>query len=367
MRDAGADPRARTEAINDILHTISIIPDVVEQSLYLDEFARRVGVESNVLAAQLKKFVAKRAEDAYNKRRLDEARSSIDGVASEPFPPVEPPADMADKYNTPAPAATVAAPAEAPKAIPVREMSRSLYMAEEELIKYVLRRGLMYLCDVYPTAEATEAVPMSIVDYIDCELRNEGIGFADPTFRRIWEEALRLRDTEWPEAWRRQSEHLAEARALALAQGQEDIRNRDADSETILQLEQALTERVDKEYNKAVDDFSSAFIRRCLLRSDDRGLIDLVARLSSDPVVLSRMYPREDPREEARIKLPLAVNTLKSALLKEELMRLAAELADPNLSKERSLELMERFREIKVTSMDFDKYNGEIVITPSRP
>lgn len=42
MKDAGSDPRARTEAINDILQTIAIIPDMVEQSLYLDECARKV-------------------------------------------------------------------------------------------------------------------------------------------------------------------------------------------------------------------------------------------------------------------------------------------------------------------------------------
>lgn len=349
MKDAGNDPRTRSEAINDILQTIAIIPDMVEQSLYLDECARKVGVPVNTLSAQLKKFVATRAEEIYNKHRAEEAKQSIANAIDIPTDStqlVEPSAD-----TEPATQST--------------GISKQLALAEEDVIRYVLRRGMFYMCDVFPDPEAQEAVPMTVIDYIECEMRNDNISFSIPIYRHIWELALNLRDRSWPAEWREHETQLLEKREHDRALGLEDIRNRGVDSDTIVKLEQALTDRLDKEFNEATDDFSSGFIREKLLRSDDRTLTDLVARLTADKVVLSRMYPKVDVRDETCQKLPIAVNTLKSVLLKEELQRITAELAKP-MDAISAQKLMSRYLELKRHSMEFDKFNGEIVITPWR-
>ena len=363
MKDAGSNPRARTEAINDILQTIAIIPDVVEQSLYLDECARKVGVEVSTLSAQLKRFVAKNAEDAYNRRQADKARQSISDIAeaNQPqpagdFPPVEPPVDMQEPVPSP-PAASTAVKAE-----PV-QVSRAVYLAEEEIIKFVLRRGLLYMCDVIPDKDTVEPVPMSVLDFVECEFNYDNVTFSHPQFAEIWRLARSLRDNVWPGEWAAKERELLEKRATELALGQEDIRNRGVDSDTISKLENALTERLDKEFNAAVDEFSSSFVRKHLLRSDNRSLTDLVARLTSDNVVLSRMYPQVDPRADACRKLPLAVNTLKSVLLKEELQSITVELTKPHTAEE-SMELMLKYQKLKEISMEFDKFTGEIVIMP---
>ncbi|MDE6333129.1 MAG: DNA primase, partial [Muribaculaceae bacterium] len=359
MKDAGSDPRARTEAINDILQTIAIIPDVVEQSLYLDECARKVGVEASTLSAQLKRFVAKNAETAYNKLRADEARQSIGGMtprerADEVFPPVEPPVDMAAGGDL---------PDKPVSAEPTKTVSKAVYLAEEEVIKYVLRRGLMYMCDVLKHDDDKDLVPMSVVDYVEFEFRFDNISFSHVPFGEIWRQTLWLRDNVWPGEWAVRERKLLDDRAEKLALGQEDIRNRGVDTDTVDKLEKALVERLDKEFNTEVDEFASSFVRKHLLRSDNRSLTDLVARLTSDNVVLSRMYPRVDPRADACRKLPLAVNTLKSVLLKEELQLITAQLAMPH-SEEETMELMLKYQKLKEISMEFDKYTGEIVIMP---
>ncbi len=354
MKDAGNDPRARTEAINDILQTIAIIPDVVEQSLYLDECARKVGVSVNALSAQLKKFVTARADEAYKKRLTDEAKQSIAGIVTD--------IDSSDSRSAtgePAAAKECAGPAYEP----ANGMSQQHFLAEEELIRYVLRQGLFYMCDVFPDPESNEAVPMTVIDYIECEMRNDNVGFSHPLFRRIWELAIELRDNDWPREWKAKEAQLIKKREADLALGLEDIRSRGADSETIMKLEQALTERLDKEFNAAADSFASGFVRNALLRSDNRALTDLVARLTADKVVLSRMYPKVDVRDETCQKLPIAVNTLKSVLLKEELQHITDELAKP-MNDETANTLMDRYLELKRLSMEFDKFNGEIVITP---
>lgn len=354
MKDAGNDPRARTEAINDILNTIAIIPDMVEQSLYLDECARKVGVSVNTLSAQLKRFVAARAEEAYNKRKAEEAKQSIAGIADEPRQDAAT-VPVQDTPHPVAPPKTVYGPSEG--------MSQQLFLAEEELIRYVLRRGMFYMCDVYPDPFAPEPIPMTVMDFIECELRASGISFSHPLFKRIWDIAVNLRDNEWAAEWKAKENELNEKRKKDHDAGIQEIREKGVDTDTIVKLEQALDERLDKEYNRAVDHFSEGFIRNLLLRSDNRELTDIVARLTADKVVLSKMYPGVDPHEETHKKLPLAVTTLKSVILKEELQRITDELAKP-LAPETARALMDKFLELKKQSMELDKSNGEIVIMP---
>ena len=57
-----------------------MIPDVVEQSLYLDECSRKVGIEVNVLSRQLKLFVARQAEENYKRQQANQARASIETI-----------------------------------------------------------------------------------------------------------------------------------------------------------------------------------------------------------------------------------------------------------------------------------------------
>lgn len=349
LREAGNDPRKRTDAINEILQTIAQIPDVVEQSLYLDECSRKVGIEVGVLSRQLKFFVAKRAEENYKKQQYAQARSTIANVVEEQ-PQPEAPVD----YK---PVETAAS------AQPLLATDPAIVRAEEELIRYVLRRGLMFMCYAYNEHEQQEPVPMRVVDYIEFELRNDGVEFSHPLYRQIWEMALECRDKLWDEEWKKQEEIFKSQREAKLAEGREQIRQSGGDTAEILELDKALTERVDDEYDGWVDKFASGFINKMMLRSEDRRITDLVARLMAEPVVLSKMYPKVNAREEVQKQLPLAIYTLKSALLKRQLQDITEELKKPH-DEQKLNELMLQYKALKESSMAFDKVNGEIVITP---
>lgn len=358
LTDSQGDPRRRTEAINTILQAIALIPDVVEQSLYLDECARKVGMDANILGRQLKIFTTKRAEELFNKRQAEAAQATIETVADNGLPtapphPADAPPSQPQQQQTAEPAVQVAE----------QPVDPAVTKAEEDLIKYVLRRGLMYLCDAFPGPEATEAIPMSVLDFIDFELRFDGITFATPLFRRIWILATELRDSSWPDARDAEIARLLAERQQQLDNGREQIRLAGGDTETIKKLDAQLEEQADRDYNNALDNFSAAYIRRMLLRSDDRSLTDQIARLTSDSVVLSRIYPKTDPRTELTDKLPIAICTLKSTLLKLELRRLTQLLAQP-LPPQQLQDIMNQYMVKKRKSMEFDQRTGEIVITP---
>lgn len=353
LADAGSDPRRRTEAINDILQSIAIIPDVVEQSLYLDECARKVNVNVKTLSTQLRRFVAARAEDLHKKRRFDEIGRSLstpEAAVTDSAYEVPPVSELSVKE---APDTRTVAP----------ELSPAVRLAEEDLIRYVLRLGFMYMCDAYPTPDAVDPVPMNVVDYIESELKVENIQFSYPLYRRLWELTLRIRDGVWKnENVRADAEFLTE-RKLKIEKGLADIRSKDLDMTSIQAAEKGLLETADAEYESNTDAFAAAFVRRELLKSDDRLITDQVAALTSEPVMLSKMYPKVDERREALVKIPIAVKTFKSVIIKQRLQQITDLLRNPSDPSQINA-LMEEFQRLKRQSMELDNFAGEIVIKP---
>lgn len=344
LKDAESDPRRRSDAINDILGTIALIPDLVEQSLYLDMCAVKTGVGVSTLAAQLGRISGKHAEEAYKREQLAKARQSLETEKEESAEP------------------SVAASDDDTAGI-----DKTILRAESDLMSMVLRNGVLYLCDVYPDPDAGTPTPMSVVDYVECELRADGITFSHPVLRALWDKIIEVRDTRWAADRDEHDRQLLSHREEALAAGHEDIRERGVDIATINLLEQQLTERLDAEYRHETDEFAAHYILRMVLRDDDRRLTDTAARLTSRPTVLSKMYPREDRREMLLEKLPRAVYTLKNAIIKDQVYTLEQKLKalDP-ADADAAMEIMREIMDKKRVSMEFDKTNGEIVIIPGR-
>ena len=344
MKDSAGDLRKRSEAINDILQTIALIPNLVEQAIYVDECASKVGVSNSVLAAQVKKLILQRREDEYKKSQHDASVATIADIEE----PVETSGDVVSLSSDDR-----------------QDVSAAIYNAEEDIIKYVLRNGMLYMCDVYTDSNSEDPLPMSVIDYIESEFRHDDISFSVPKFAKIWEMALELRDNLWQEQQELHNAFLSRQRDAELAAGYKDLREKGLGSDEIQALEQKLIERVDVRYNEQVDRFASSFIHDHMVRSEDRNMTDLVASLTSDSVVLSKMYPKVDVRKDVCEKLPLSVNTLKSVLLKEYINSLCEQLS--NTSPDNGVDansLLEEIYRLKQLSMEFDKANGEIVITP---
>lgn len=349
LKDSAGDPRMRAEAINDILETIALIPDPIEQSLYIDECSAKVGIGSSTLAAKVKVFVQRRLESDYNRRQKEQAARSLD-VPDMPDP-VEPvrPVVKNPAEGKPQPAPKVAA-----------AVSRQVRLAEQELIRYVLRYGAMYLCDVSIDDVLT---PLTTIGYIEQELNIDGIGFGVPEFARLWKLALEVYNTEWAA---RHAEHkalLEQRRADAIERGREEIRLQGLDMKAITSADEKLIADCEADFNERLDDYDASFIRDMLVRSDDRQLTDMVVDMTADPVVLSRMHPKVDRRADLCEKLPVAIYALKGALLKDRINALMEQLKLSSGTD--AAAIMEEIMNLKMTSMEFDRCNGEIVITPS--
>lgn len=242
-------------------------------------------------------------------------------------------------------------------------MSPGILMAEEEIIRYAIKYGTFYMCDVYTDEKPDEPIPMNVIDYIDNELRLDDVSFANPLYARAWTMARELRHDEWPAKHQAKVTELEEVRCQELEAGRESIRNKAFDMETIQKAEEKLIHEADEHYATAVDDFDMSFIRDMFVRTDDRTLSDLAVKLCANPVVLSKMHPKVNRRDEICDKLPMAIYSLKGAILKDRINRLTARLTQASADEAEGL--LKEIMELKEASMEFDRYNGEIVITPS--
>lgn len=353
LKEAGTDLRARSEAINSILQSIALIPDMVERSIYIEECSRKVDVPSDTLAAQLKLFVARKMETDYNKRMAEKARATLE---AQPLPQSFQPQPSTADQSTPASGTVPAAQA------PAKKIPRSIYLAEKEVITHVLRYGMMYLFDAF-LGESDTPMPLNVVTYIENEFKIDNTDFTYEPFRHLWHATLELQATDWEMDCAIFTQGVEAERERQLREGREQIAAAGGDTETVLKLEQALEERIDNELNAKKDQFASNYIREHLMRTDDRSQINLIASLTSDTIVLSKMFPKVDVHEEIVAKIPLAVSTLRGAIVREQIKELHNQLAH-DMPREECERLMARILELKATSMDLDKNNGEIVIIP---
>ncbi len=84
MRDVPkSDPIARAKVANTILQSVAMVSDQVLRMEYIGECARRLGLSENVVALQLQKFSAVRAEELEKEMRRQQARDSVRDIIPE--------------------------------------------------------------------------------------------------------------------------------------------------------------------------------------------------------------------------------------------------------------------------------------------
>jgi DNA primase len=82
IKEIKQDPVQRAALINDVIRSISVIPDTVTRSVYIKECARMLDTEERILYSQVYNLRKKRAEDRYSREtRQEELR-----IQSTPLP-----------------------------------------------------------------------------------------------------------------------------------------------------------------------------------------------------------------------------------------------------------------------------------------
>jgi DNA primase len=162
LQDSGDDPIKRSQVINDILRSVSVIENEVVRTVYIAECSRMLEVPETVLARQVATLIAKRREDDGKAMQRKHAEDSISDI-------VKSEADKVGPLNNSV--GSNISTSSAQQSLDLK--SNPLEPYEREIIRYVLKYGMLPFCDAVD--ENNQPISISLVDYVSNELSNDDI------------------------------------------------------------------------------------------------------------------------------------------------------------------------------------------------
>ena len=192
MEEAGKDPIKRAELIGNIVQSISVIPEAIVRDVYIKECAQLLHVEDKLLVSEVakrrEKQAEQRAEQRERERRQAANRNSTDADTS---------TQAAEAAPAPVNAEVVPEPAtdNYVSFIPQEgKEGQEFYKYERLILQMVVRYGERVMCNMED--EQGEEHPLTVIEYIMNDLKEDDLAFHNPLHRQLMEEAARHLHTE---------------------------------------------------------------------------------------------------------------------------------------------------------------------------
>ena len=150
------DPVKRSEAINSIIRSLSLIPDNVVRATYIHDASFRLGMSEQVIINQMNKMI----------------RAGKEKVPSQP-------ATQGETSNTP----STQAPLQ--PATPLQRAS----LVEKMLVQMIVRHGEEIIYRDLETEDGN-TINLNVAQYIAYDLGQDALSFSNPLFNRILDEAV---------------------------------------------------------------------------------------------------------------------------------------------------------------------------------
>lgn len=198
MEDAGKDPIKRAELIGSIVQSISVIPEAIVRDVYIKECAQLLHVEDRLLVSEVAKRREQQAESkaAQAERERQRAQRQAEQQAldtnREPLPP--PPTEMEAALpdgELPPPVLDDELGGDNQPLPPPPDYLPHASKANEELLKYerlILRMIIRFGEQILFQNDDQQDV--TVIGYIDSELRNDELTFSTPLHQQILNEAI---------------------------------------------------------------------------------------------------------------------------------------------------------------------------------
>ena len=198
MEDAGKDPIKRAELIGSIVQSISVIPEAIVRDVYIKECAQLLHVEDRLLVSEVAKRREQQAESkaAQAERERQRAQRQAEQQAldtnGEPLPP--PPTEMEAALpdgELPPPVLDDELGGDNQLLPPPPDYLPHASKANEELLKYerlILRMIIRFGEQILFQDDDQQDV--TVIGYIDSELRNDELTFSTPLHQQILNEAI---------------------------------------------------------------------------------------------------------------------------------------------------------------------------------
>ena len=289
MEDAGKDPMKRAELINDIVRSIAVIPEAIVRDVYIKECGQLLRIEDKLLVSEVAKRRELQAEKGNKPIASNNAPTPQPGEMPPPFPPEEMEADTYQAF------------------IPQEgKEGQEFYKYERLIIQMIVRYGEKVMCNL--TDEEGNEVPVTVVEYVINDLKEDELAFHNPLHRRILSEA---------------SEHIHD------------------------------------------QEFAS---ERFFVAHPDPKISTIATELASDRYQLSKYHSKTQKlvTDEERLyeMVPMLMINFKNAIVAEELKHIMYALQDPSIANDNAQcdAVMQRYKEMKEIQNLMAKRLGDRVV-----
>ena len=192
------DPIKRSEAINSIVKSVSMITDQIVRATYIKECSSRLGISEQILLTTMNNFIRnyrdeQRKEEERNNRKTP---SPLPREGGEPLSPSNTPSN--DDFAGPPPEAFL--PPEAfsqpsgevqqptPVTQPPTPNTHDLNV-QELLIQFIIKYGEQVILENVETADGN-TISLNVAQMSQIDLANDNLEFYNPLHTRILEEAV---------------------------------------------------------------------------------------------------------------------------------------------------------------------------------
>lgn len=173
LEDAGKDPIKRAELISNLVQSISVIPEAIVRDVYIKECGQLLRVEDKLLVAEVAKRREAQAEKSNKPAPNNAPEPPIIGPDGREMPPPFPPDEAADDYQS---------------FIPQEgKEGQEFYKYERLIVQMAVRYGEKTMCNT--TDEEGKEIPVSVIEYIVNDLKEDELSLHNPLHRRILSEA----------------------------------------------------------------------------------------------------------------------------------------------------------------------------------
>ena len=374
LDDAGEDPIKRAAIISNIVESISLIPDAIVRSVYVQECSRLLQIDEQVLLSELNNRRQKRAEQQSSRERYsstEERRSQSQpqatatpqaggttttvGTASESGEAPPPPSldDM-----------PVSATEPSDSFLSQRVDRRSpLDKYEREIVRYIVRYGYRNL---FETGEGTW---QKVWEYIAEELSIDNIELSNPLYRQMVRLAAEQREHEARQEAALRADLQIKARQR-IDEAIEQIRLESGDIAEKQRKEAEAEERIAREMDVELQVFETNFLERYFTTYPDSQISLLAVDLVSEKYQLSKVHTKFQKVELETDRLweliPRAIYELKNAILEQSIKQIQEQLKEATRAKDdrRVNELIEQNVELNRVRTTLAKQIGDRIVSP---
>lgn len=400
------DPIKRAALIGDVVRSISVIPDAISRSVYAKECSVQLGISEDVLLREIQKNITRNKEEAYKRRQREKNReerftreakvgqggaepSAPDiAVPDTPPPPViAPPVGEEFAAGDNEPPVIDAPPAPYDLEVPEQEprtedsqlspaqddvsqfVGRStiredvLYLAEEDVMRNVVKYGFCYLCDTIDADGNPQ--PTTVLEHISNEFALDNIDFSITAFKKTFDAGKQY----VVEFYQALAQYESQQRTIAEAQYKQALTTIDTNGMNMAAIdkkEKEILKGITNEMDSKIREFRKNYLEKKLCSHIDGDVRATALRLVSDKHQLSKIYSMENIEHSIESRLgtiiPEAINSLKNSILNYDIIVISEQLK--HAQGEQAQQLMTQLQNLYQTRKELAKFIGERVVNP---